>query len=205
MHRFYFVRCGWTYDPSSAHYPDSGRRSVCHSIRFWTLGTGHSYDLHFELQVPFQALHIVTSGFSVYDSDLIGKYFHYSVPCRDRLLREAALAVRSSKLVDGYSSQRKWATCKWCTLSSLGLFWTIRSLGTGNKHLPCLCGRWRQWKKRILMQVQWHSIRSYFNAHFLVMTWGSLRSSAVQRMDLQKIIYHAETMRGGSLALQNRI
>ena len=80
MHRFYFVRCGWTYDPSSAHYPDSGRRSVCHSIRFWTLGTGHSYDLHFELQVPFQALHIVTSGFSVYDSDLIGKYFHYSVP-----------------------------------------------------------------------------------------------------------------------------
>ena len=31
---------------------------------------------------------------------------------------------------------------------------------------------------------------------FLVMTWGSLRFSDAQRMDLQKIIYHAETMRG---------
>ena len=43
MHRFCFVRSGWTHDPSSAHYPDSGRRRVCHSIRFWTLGTGHMY------------------------------------------------------------------------------------------------------------------------------------------------------------------
>lgn len=31
---------------------------------------------------------------------------------------------------------------------------------------------------------------------FLVMTWGSLRFSDAQRLDLQKIIYQDDTMRG---------
>jgi hypothetical protein len=47
---------------------------------FGQRGTGPGHDLHFELRVIFEALHSVSSGFGVYDSDLLGKYFIHNVP-----------------------------------------------------------------------------------------------------------------------------
>ena len=52
-----------------------------------------------------------------------------------------------------------------------------------------------QWERRILMS-NCTVLEVILLGTFLVMAWGSLRFSDAQRMDLQKIIYHAETMRG---------
>jgi hypothetical protein len=47
---------------------------------FGQRGTGHSYEIYFQLHVLFQDLHSVTSGFGVYDRDSIGRHFNYNVP-----------------------------------------------------------------------------------------------------------------------------
>ena len=52
-----------------------------------------------------------------------------------------------------------------------------------------------QWERRILMS-NCTVLEVILLGTFLVMAWGSLRFSDAQRMDLHKIIYHAETMRG---------
>ena len=62
VHHLCSVRCGLTYYPSSVHYPESGRRRVCHSIKvciwtgFWT--TWHRAQLWniFPVARPFSRL-----------------------------------------------------------------------------------------------------------------------------------------------------
>ena len=52
-----------------------------------------------------------------------------------------------------------------------------------------------QWERRLLM-AQCTVTETILLGTFLVMTWGSLRFSDAQRLDLQKIIYQDDTMRG---------